>query len=119
MCHITEYFWDHWGPWEKHEWSQGLFQQFATAAKWAPHVRPGGWPDADMLPIGHLGPHPGEGEVRDTKFTKDEQRTLMTLWAISRSPLMIGGELLSMDRWTTKLLTNSEVIEVNKTSSEN
>jgi len=119
MWRISDDLWDHWGPWEKHEWSQGLHDQFAMAAKWAPHVAPGNWPDADMLPLGHLGPHPGEGEVRDTKFTKDEQRTLMTLWAISRSPLIMGGDLTSMDAWTTSLLTNPEVIDVNQNSREN
>jgi len=119
MWRISDDFWDHWGPWEKHEWSQGLYQQFATAAKWAPHSKPGGWPDADMLSLGHLGPHPGEGEVRQTGFSKDEQRTMMTLWAIFRSPLMMGGDLLSMDEWTTSLLTNTEVIGVNQHSREN
>jgi len=119
MWRISDDFWDHWGPWKGHEWSQGLYQMFATTAKWAEHSKPGGWPDADMLPLGHLGPHPGEGEVRNTMLTKDEQRTLMTLWAIFRSPLVIGGDLLSMDDWTTSLLTNPEVIAVNQHSRDN
>src|SRR5882724_28695 len=114
MWRICDDFWDHWGKWEKHEWSQSLFQQFATTAKWAPHIAPGGWPDADMLPLGNLGPNPGADAVRDTRFTKDEQRSLMTLWSIFRSPLMMGGDLLSLsdDDWTTSLLTNPAVIEV-------
>jgi hypothetical protein len=119
MWRISDDFWDHWGLWEKHEWSQGLYAQFANAAKWASHVAPGSWPDADMLPIGHLGPHPGEGEARETRFTRDEQRALMTLWAIFRSPLMIGGNLPSMDAWTTSLLTNPEVLAVNQRSYNN
>jgi hypothetical protein len=119
MWRICDDFWDHWGPWEKHDWSQSLYQQFATTAKWAPHVQLGNWPDADMLPLGHLGPHPGDGELRDTRFTKDEQRTMMTLWSIFRSPLIMGGDLLSMDPWTTSLLTNSEVIAVDQNSAEN
>jgi alpha-galactosidase len=121
MWRICNDFWDHWGPWEKHEWSQGLFQQFATTAMWASHIAPGSWPDADMIPIGHLGPNPGAGEPRDTRFTKDEQRTLMTLWSISRSPLMMGGDLLALndDDWTTSLLTNPDVIEVNQHSKGN
>src|SRR6266496_1430735 len=121
MWRICNDFWDHWGVWEKHEWSQGLFQQFATSAKWAPHLAPGGWPDADMIPIGHLGPNPGAGQVRDTRFTKDEQRSLMTLWTISRSPLMMGGDPLALDNddWTTSLLTNAEVIGVDQHSKEN
>ena len=119
MWRISDDFWDHWGPWEGHTWSQGLRAQFSNAAQWASFNAPGHWPDADMLPIGHLGPHPGEGEVRETKFTRDEQITLLTLWSMTRSPLMIGGDLVSMDEWTTSLLTNPEVIAVNQHSRDN
>lgn len=118
MWRISDDFWDHWGAWPKHEWSQGLLAQFATAAKWASFNDAGHWPDADMLPLGHLGPHPGEGELRDTKFTRDEQVTLMTLWSIFRSPLIMGGDLPSNDEWTTNLLTNAEVIAVDQHSHD-
>jgi alpha-galactosidase len=119
MWRISDDFWDHWGPWEGHTWSQGLRGQFTTAAQWASFNSPGHWPDADMLPIGRLGPRPGEGDVRDTKFTRDEQITLMTLWSMLRSPLMMGGDLLSMDEWTTSLLTNPEVITLDQHSRDN
>ena len=72
-----------------------------------------------MLPLGRLGPHPGDGEPRETRFTKDEQRTMMTLWSIFRSPLIMGGDLVSADEWTTSLLTNPEVIAVDQHSHEN
>jgi alpha-galactosidase len=119
MWRICDDFWDHWGPWEKHDWSQSLYQQFATTAKWAQHVAPGSWPDADMLPLGHLGPSPGDGELRETRFTPDEQRTMVTLWAIFRSPLIMGGDLPSADKWTESLLTNPEVIAVDQYSRNN
>jgi len=119
MWRICDDFWDHWGAWDKHEWSQSLYAQFATAAKWAPHVAPGNWPDADMLPLGYLGPRPGDGEPRKTKFTPDEQRTMITLWSIFRSPLIMGGDLLSADQWTESLLTNPEVIAVDQHSHGN
>src|SRR5512146_3287412 len=93
-------FWDHWGTWKGHEWSQGLLAQFQTAAEWAPHIATGHWPDSDMLPLGRLSPSPGAGEPRDTLLTRDEQRTMMTLWSIARSPLMMGGNLLQLDVWT-------------------
>jgi hypothetical protein len=96
-----------------------LLQQFASLAKWSPYITRGHWPDADMLPIGHLGPHPGEGDLRETRFTKDEQRTILTLWSIARSPLIMGGDLLSLDPWTTSLLTNDEVLAVDQQSSDN
>jgi alpha-galactosidase len=119
MWRICDDFWDHWGPWEKHEWSQSLYAQFATTAKWAPYVVSGHWPDADMLPLGHLGPRPGDGELRETRFTPDEQRTMVTLWSIFRSPLIMGGDLLSVDKWTESLLTNPEVIAVDQHSRNN
>jgi alpha-galactosidase len=119
MWRICDDFWDHWGPWEKHEWSQSLHAQFATAAKWAPHTAPGNWPDADMLPLGHLGPRPGDGELRETRLTNDEQRTMVTLWSIFRSPLIMGGDLPATSKWTESLLTNPEVVAVDQRSRDN
>jgi hypothetical protein len=119
MWRISDDFWDHWGVWPKHEFSQGLKQQFATAAAWAAQTGDGHWADADMLPIGHLGPHPGEGDARESMFTHDEARTLLTFWAIFRSPLMIGANLPMTDAFTLGLLTNPEVIAVNQHSSGN
>jgi hypothetical protein len=72
------------------------------------------WPDADMLPLGRLA----QG-TRDTKFTPDEQQTLMTLWCIARSPLIMGGDLRYLDEPTLALLTNPEVLAVNQRSVGN
>jgi alpha-galactosidase len=119
MWRISDDFWDHWGPLPDKAWSQGVLAQFATAAKWASFQEPGKWPDADMLPLGRLGPHPGDGgEARPTKLTRDEQVTMMTLWCIFRSPLIMGGDLPSNDEWTTKLLTNVEVLAVDQHSED-
>jgi len=44
-------------------------------------------------PWGVLGPAAGWGQrAAHTRLTHDEQRTLMTLWSIFPSPLMVGGE---------------------------
>jgi hypothetical protein len=118
MWRISGDVWDHWTQWPNQDWSQGLLGQFQLAAKWAPYVETGHWPDADMLPLGYLGPRPGQGKARQTNFTPDEQRTLMTLWAIFRSPLIMGGNLTKSDNRTTSLLTNPEVIVVNQHSSD-
>ncbi len=119
MWRISDDFWDHWGPLPDKAWSQGVHAQFATAAKWASFQEPGRWPDADMLPLGHIGPHPGDGgPARSTRLTRDEQITLMTLWCIFRSPLIMGGDLPSNDDWTTKLLTNPEVLAVDQHSKD-
>lgn len=117
MWRISDDVWDHWGVLPHQEWSQGVRGQFALAAQWAPHVIPGHWPDADMLPIGYLGPRPGLGTARQTALTHDEERTLITLWCIFRSPLILGANLTRNDDWTDSLLTNDEVIAVDQHSS--
>ena len=63
MWRIADDFWDHWGPLPDKDkaWSQGVLAQFGWTAKWASYHQPGKWPDADMLPLGHIGPHPGDG----------------------------------------------------------
>jgi alpha-galactosidase len=111
---------DEWDVWQSSEpFPQGVNNQFERAAQWAAHSRPGNWPDADMLAIGELKPSPGWGEPRTTRLTKEEQRTLLTLWSIFRSPLIMGGNLLQCDEWTKSLLTNAEVIAVDQHSKGN
>ncbi len=117
MWRISDDIWDLWHS--DQPFPQGLGDQFANLAKWALQAQPGHWPDADMLALGHLGPHPGWGAPRNTRFTHDEQRTLVSLWAIARSPLMVGGDLTSADKWTESLLTNGEVLNVDQHSRGN
>jgi alpha-galactosidase len=111
---------DEWDVWQSNEkFPQGVNNQFERAAAWAEHSGPGHWPDADMLALGQLGPTPGWGEPRATRLSKDEQRTLLTLWAMFRSPLIMGGNLTQCDEWTKSLLTNKEVIAVDQYSTGN
>jgi alpha-galactosidase len=117
MWRISDDIWDLWHS--AVAYPQGLGDQFANVAKWAGMAQPGHWPDADMLPLGYLGPAPGWGKARATQLTHDEQRMLVTLWSIFPSPLMIGGELPSADAWTLSLLTNREVLAVDQGSSGN
>jgi alpha-galactosidase len=104
---------DFWDSWEQ------LKEHFDVCKRWAPHIQPGAFPDADMLPLGRLGIRAERGDDRMTRFTKDEQRTLMTLWSIFRSPLMFGGDLPSNDAATLALLTNPRVLAVNRSSTHN
>ncbi|WP_373816665.1 glycoside hydrolase family 27 protein [Jeotgalibaca porci] len=97
MWRLTDDFWDNW---------EQLKDMFTRCAQWSPFVGPGSWPDCDMLPLGHIGIRSvdGGGADRLTRFTKAEQRTMMTLWSIFRSPLMLGCELTDLDDWTLHLL---------------
>ncbi|MBC6613021.1 NPCBM/NEW2 domain-containing protein [Hymenobacter sp. BT507] len=104
---------DFWDSWEQ------LKEHFDVCNRWNPYRQPGAWPDADMLPMGRLGIRAERGDDRMTRFTRDEQYTLMTLWSIFRSPLMFGGDLPSNDPFTLSLLTNKEVLNVLNTSTNN
>lgn len=112
MWRMTDDFWDIWDH---------LYQMFERCEKWYPYVKEGNWPDCDMLPIGHIGIRSVEGGASDryTRFTRDEQMTLMSLWAIFRSPLMLGCELNDNDEWTLSMLTNEELIRLNQYSHGN
>jgi len=105
MWRISDDFWDEWPM---------LEAQFVRLENWNAFRAPGRWPDPDMLPLGRLALG-----ARDTRFTPDEQRTVMTLWAITRSPLIMGGDLRHLDAPTLALLTNREVLAVNQSSIEN
>ena len=117
MWRISDDIWDIWHS--EVPYPQGLGDQFSNTILWAGLGQPGGWPDADMLPLGYLGPSPGWGAPRRTRLSRDEQRTLMTLWCIFPSPLMIGGDLARSDPWTVSLLTNPEVLSVDQHSRGN
>jgi hypothetical protein len=113
MWRIANDLWDGWSfaP----PWPNGLRSAFDNLASWAPYAKAGNWPDADMLPFGALEPHPGWGEPRQSRLTQDEERTQFTLWAIARSPLILGGNLTKLDDFERTLITNKDLIAVNQT----
>jgi hypothetical protein len=110
LWRISDDFWDSW---------PALFAQFKRLHDWTPYRGAGHFPDADMLPLGAVRQVPGYSGGPWTRFTRDEQRSMMTLWAMARSPLMMGGDLTKNDAWTLSLLTNREVLAVNQHSSNN
>jgi alpha-galactosidase len=119
LWRISDDMWDTWSGPEDKTFPAGLIRQFERTAQWAPHIAVGHWPDADMLPLGHLGPRPGWGDPRASRLTADESRTMMTLWSMARSPLVAGTNLTKMDPATEALYTNPEVIAVDQHSREN
>lgn len=103
MWRITDDFWDDW---------ELLKAMFRRCELWQDHVKGGCYPDCDMLPLGYVGK--GFGEERLTNFTKAEQKTMMTLWCMFRSPLMVGAELTKLEDWTLSLLTNRDLLDLLK-----
>jgi hypothetical protein len=105
LWRISDDFWDEW---------RLLRQNFILMSIWSGVGRLGAWPDADMLPLGRIGIRAERGNDRTTRFTHDEQRTLMSLWSIAQSPLMFGCDLPSNDDFTLSLITNDEVLAVDQ-----
>ncbi|MCR5118495.1 MAG: glycoside hydrolase family 27 protein [Lachnospiraceae bacterium] len=101
MWRITDDFWDDW---------RLLKDMFRRCEIWQMHVSAGNYPDCDMLTLGKLGA--GFGHERDCRFSYDEQKTMMSLWCIFGSPMMIGAELTMLDDKTYKLLTNRELLKL-------
>ena len=106
LWRVSGDFWDNW---------KSLDHEYILGGRWHDFVGPGHWPDADMLPVGHLSVgNRSVGPDRFTHLTRDEQLTLTSLWSLLPSPLMAGANLPDNDDWTLVLLTNPEVIAVNQ-----
>jgi len=123
MWRITGDMWDHWSFIER---------TFRYCREWQHHMVPNHWPDCDMLPFGKLringtdgmlaeviGLEPHETVNEYSRLTEDEKYTVMGLWAIFRSPLMMGGDLMEIDVHSLELLTNREVMHINQNSTNN
>ena len=114
---------DHWDGWtfehkpDSGEFPFGLRDAFDRLAKWVPYVGPGSWPDQDMLPFGSLTPHPGWGDPRQSRLTPDEEKTEYTLWCVTRSPLILGANLIKLDAYTRSLITNQTLLFIDQASS--
>jgi alpha-galactosidase len=81
------------------------------AAAWKEYQKPGHWTDLDMLPFGVLGAGFNKPN-HSTQLTQNEQYTVMSLWSLAASPLIIGSDLTKMDAFTLSLLTNREVLDM-------
>jgi hypothetical protein len=110
MWRIVGDFWDNWPQIKEH---------FEVCNRWSPYIGNGHFPDADMLPLGRIGIRAERGDNRMCKLSKDEQFTLMSLFSIFRSPLMFGGNLPDNDAFTLALLTNKNMLYINKFSKNN
>lgn len=106
MWRMTDDFWDGW---------EQLKKMFDYCREWFPYVGAGSWPDCDMLPLGRIGIRSHGGD-RMTRFTRDEQKLLMSLWCMFRSPLMFGGDLTYNDDFTLSLLQKEALLQINQHS---
>mmetsp|Transcript_2013 Transcript_2013/g.3583 ORF Transcript_2013/g.3583 Transcript_2013/m.3583 type:complete len:602 (+) Transcript_2013:2-1807(+) len=89
--------------------SDGWYSIMTRAAITAPlwrYAGPGGWNDPDMLEVGNGG------------CSFDEYKTHFSMWAMLKSPLIIGNDVRTMkagDEAMT-ILSNKEIIDINQDS---
>ncbi len=124
MLRVTHDIWDE---------QKGIDQSFAAWRKWQGKEEPGFWIDMDMIPFGQLqlmSPPSkdksrdvmskgdialaGKGVNRWSQLTKPQMETFITLRALASSPLMVGGDLPTLDEFSHSLLTNPDMIECNQ-----
>jgi alpha-galactosidase len=66
------------------------------------YTGPGAWNDPDML------------EVGNGNMTNDEYQAHFSLWALIKSPLLIGCDITNMSDATATILMNREVIDLSQ-----
>jgi hypothetical protein len=95
---------------------------FSAWEKFQGIERPGFWPDLDMIPFGRLTvvgtddipDVPADRRARQSRFIQAQMRTFITQRAMAASPLIIGGDLLTMDDYSYRLLTDREMLACNQ-----
>lgn len=73
---------------------------------------PGFWLDMDMIPFGRLDVV--DQRARQSQLNQNQMRTFIGQRALAASPLLIGGDLLTMDDFSYSLLTNREMLACNQ-----
>lgn len=119
MVRITSDIWDE---------PVAIERGFEAWQRWQGIGRADFWPDLDMIPFGQLclmnrPEHQdalidtrlaGKGTTRWSRFTPAQMRTFITQRALAASPLMVGGDLPTMDAYPLELLTNGDMLACNQ-----
>jgi alpha-galactosidase len=83
------------------DWNN-LLRTIDNSVGLAQFAGPGGWNDQDMLEVGNGG------------MTELEYKSHFALWALMKSPLIIGCDLQEMTPETKAILENKELIAINQ-----
>ena len=77
---------------------------------------PGRWTDPDYIQIGYVGNANTMGAPQKTTLSFSEQYSFMSLWALMSAPLFYSGDIKKLDLFGLRILTNTEVIDINQDS---
>jgi alpha-galactosidase len=87
---------DNWGDWASVE---RIGSQSASISQYS---APGGFNDLDMLYLG------------SSKINANQERIHFGLWAIAKSPLVLGLDLNKISDWTLSIIRNKGIIDINQ-----
>ncbi|MFD8019692.1 glycoside hydrolase family 27 protein [Streptomyces lavendulae] len=93
-------------------WSGPVDDRWHDLPDWLGDVRPNYWPDLDSMPISNntgVGIQDGLDDV--------ERQSVMTFWSMASAPLYVGGDIYFLDARAQSILTNPEVIAVDRSGS--
>jgi hypothetical protein len=90
------------------QWDHSVKQRFTDVLPWLSDAGRGGWNNLDSLDVGN---------GRMDGLTDPERQTYMTLWAIEAAPLYTGDDVTQLDTFGRSLLTNDEVIAIDRSGT--
>lgn len=124
MLRVTQDVWDE---------QKYIDDCFAAWRKWQGKEEPGFWIDMDMIPFGQLqlmSPPSedasktvmdkgdvalaGKGVTRWSQLSKPQMETFITMRALAASPLMMGGDLPTLDDYSLRLITDPDMLACNQ-----
>lgn len=92
----------------------GILDIVNTTAPLAQYVRPGQWPDMDMLVVGLNGKGGPSSDLGGVGCTQTEYQTQMSMWCMMASPLAMTNDLRKVSDDDRRILLNPEIIAINQ-----
>lgn len=96
------------------EGGMGIIDIVNVTAPLAKYVRPGQWPDMDMLVVGLNGTGGPSSDLGGVGCTQTEYQTQMSMWCMMASPLAMTNDLRKVSEEDRRILLNPEIIAINQ-----
>lgn len=96
------------------EGGMGIIDIVNVTAPLARYVRPGQWPDMDMLVVGLNGTGGPSSDLGGVGCTQTEYQTQMSMWCMMASPLAMTNDLRKVSEDDRRILLNPEIIAINQ-----
>lgn len=116
--HLWRTTWDSRDVWQSNDNNlTGIMEIFDQQKDLAQYAGPGGWNDPDLLMVGLYGKGKSSSVVGRFKGCSTlEYRTHFALWAMLSAPLIVNLDIRKMDKETSDILLNREIIAINQDS---